>query len=182
MKKVIVEKKEMNLFYCPKPEINEKLLSEYPFLESCYCMAKYYNDIPKGIHRSDDGKYTIEKVGLYDTENKRKKTKFPTGYSRKTGNIAINDNLKKLTFSGLFFALVWAFIKLGLSEINDSNLIADIKAFKICARVNEFSKKDFYFDYICWISEHPTIYNKERIEKLSEFINDYIEKNKTEKP
>ncbi len=145
------------------------LYKKYPYLPLCIKIAKDYNKLSNRVYCTDDHEFIIQKTAIKDKFTK-KITNCPTRVGHNTGNVQINDNLEKMSFSGRLMFLVWAFEKIQFKDNHIENmrtdLDADKKTYSIMSNIPEFKLKDVFVTFIKVLSNVPTETNKLRIEYL----------------
>lgn len=170
-----------------KISITEKttLHEKYPFLDFAWRIANNYSILSNGDYFSDDNKYHIVKMAIYDkTESEwlfpqdenegvliiDKRINTTSRVGNGTGIVQIQDNLCERDFSvsGILLFIVWCFIKFDTKN-NDCNV--DSETFTLLNNFSEFSLKDARIDYFKTVSGNNNInYVKNRFEKLMEFM------------
>ena len=124
------------------------------FIEFCIDFAKKYKDLPDGLYKSENEKYSIEKLSITGSYTS-------TRVNIKTNEVQINNNLNHFTVSGILYSLFWAFLRVDCKNDIDS----DNKSKKLLSDQKDFSVKDALLDHL-EIIKHTPVDNADRIKNL----------------
>lgn len=132
----------------------------------CASFTEQYSQLPDGIYVSPDKSLRIEKIKFHDP---RTRTEPPARVGHYSKIVQIQNDLK-LTNSGLYYILIWCFIK--RPDTRRPDLEVDKETFLLCCAYLLWSMKDAFEDIVPMLRSNPTPANDERIEWLT-FQNKY---------